>query len=48
MTNSTFEEELLGFYKECYYSELDRKDKIRQQLGLTVAALAIYCLLLFC
>lgn len=43
MTNSTFEEELLGFYKECYYSELDRKDKIRQQLGLTVAALAILC-----
>lgn len=43
MASSTFKEEFLGFYKECYYFEMDRKDKIRQQLGLAVAVLALLC-----
>lgn len=43
MADSNFKEELLGFYKECYYFEMDRKDKIRQQLGLAVAVLALLC-----
>ena len=43
MASSTFKEELLEFYKECYYFEMKRKDKIRQQLGLAVAVLALLC-----
>lgn len=38
---TTFKDELLAFYEKCYYYEMDRKDKIRQQLGLAIAVLAL-------
>lgn len=36
-----FKVEMFVFYKECYHHEMDRKDKIRQQLGLAIAVLAL-------
>ena len=41
MADPTLKEELLVFYRECYYYEMDRKEEIRKQLGLAIAALAL-------